>query len=73
MRVPGSAPGHAAIMQAPTQHAGLALAQPIRAPMGTTPPITTNDLQNSWFTKPDQAREVLFENDTHTWRQRNRV
>ncbi len=40
----------------PPQCAGLALTQPIRAPMGTTPPITTNNPQNTRPTKPDQAR-----------------
>ena len=37
------------------QRARLALTQPIRAPMGTTPPITTNNPQNTRSTKPDQT------------------
>ena len=38
--------------------AGLALTQPVRAPMGTTPPITTNNPQNTRSTKPDQATGI---------------
>lgn len=36
------------------QRAGLALTQPVRAPMDTKPPITTSNPQHTWSTKPDQ-------------------
>ena len=40
----------------PPQRAGLALTQPVCAPMGTTPPITTNNPQNTRSATPDQAK-----------------
>lgn len=47
-----------ATMKNTPQRAGLALTQPIRAPMGTAPPIAANNPQNTRSTKLDQANRA---------------